>query len=158
MKCSRGINRVFALKKITRNSSIMLEKCQIHSGMLLVVFAVNESQKRRTRPTYHRRGAGRQRQFLNLFRHSAVAPRLHRQTAAQQQQRSSSTAVTAAAAAEGTGAGAEVAVAMAQPDELRHRSSARPGSIITITTTEQPVFYQLFKKQTQETLTAAAAQ
>ena len=45
----------------------MLEKGQIHSGMLLVVFAVNESQKRRTRPPYHRGGAGRQHhQIFNL--------------------------------------------------------------------------------------------
>ena len=57
---------VFALKYFTKNSSIMLEKCQIHAGMLLVVFAVNESQKRRTRPPYHRRGAGRQHQILNV--------------------------------------------------------------------------------------------
>ena len=57
---------MFALKKITKNSSIMLEKGQMHSGMILVVFVVNESQKRRTRPPYHRRGAGRQHQILNL--------------------------------------------------------------------------------------------
>ena len=38
-------------------------------------------------------------------------------------------------------------------------TAARPGSITTIiTTTEQPVFYKLFQKQTQETPTAAAAQ
>ena len=43
----------------------MLEKSQIHSGMLLVVFAVNESQKRPTRPPYHRLGAGRQHQILD---------------------------------------------------------------------------------------------
>ena len=43
--------RVFALKIFTKKSSIMLrEKGQIHSGMLLVVFAVNETQKRRTSP------------------------------------------------------------------------------------------------------------
>ena len=58
--------KVFALKYFTKKSSIMLEKGQIHSGMLLVVFAVNESQKTRTRPPYHRRGAGRQPQILNL--------------------------------------------------------------------------------------------
>ena len=52
-------------------------KGQIHSGMLLVVFAVNESQNKRTRPPYHRRGAGRQHQILNLEnRHGAVAPTL----------------------------------------------------------------------------------
>ena len=68
-------NRVFALKYFTKNSSIMLKKGQLHSGMLLVVFAVNESQKRRTRPPCHRRGAGGQ--HLNFeFRHGAVAPRL----------------------------------------------------------------------------------
>ena len=44
----------------------MLEKGQIHSGMRLVGFAVNESQKRRTRPPYHKRGVGRQHQILNL--------------------------------------------------------------------------------------------
>ena len=44
----------------------MLEKREIHSVMLLVVFAVNGSQKRRTRPPYHRRGAGRQHQILNI--------------------------------------------------------------------------------------------
>ena len=57
---------MFALKKITKKSSIILEKGQIHSGKLLVVFGVNESQKRRTRPPYRRRGAGRQQQILNL--------------------------------------------------------------------------------------------
>ena len=51
---------------MNKNSSIKLEKGHIHSGMLLVVFAVNESQKRRTQPPYHRRGAGRQHQILIL--------------------------------------------------------------------------------------------
>ena len=60
------INRVFALKYFTKNSSIMLGKGQIHSGMLLVVFVVNESQKRRKRPPYHSRGAEGQHQILNL--------------------------------------------------------------------------------------------
>ena len=44
----------------------MLEKSQIYSGKLFVVFAVNESQETHTRPQYHRRGAGRQHQVLNL--------------------------------------------------------------------------------------------
>ena len=57
---------MFALNEFTKKSSIMLEEGQIHSGMLVVVFAVKESQKRRTRPPYHRRGAGRQHQILNL--------------------------------------------------------------------------------------------
>ena len=65
-KANVCIMRVFALKKITENSSIILEKGQILSGMLLVVFAVDESQKKRTRPPHHRRRAGRQHQFLNL--------------------------------------------------------------------------------------------
>ena len=60
------IMRVFELKELTKNSSMMLEKGQIHSGMLLVEFAVNKSQKRRTRPPYRRRGAGSQHQILNL--------------------------------------------------------------------------------------------
>ena len=116
----------------------MLVKGQIHSGKLFVVFAVDESQKRCTRPPYHRRGSGEAVSNFE-FRQGAVAtgagPAQHRQT-------NSSTAAAAAAAAAG---GAEVAVAMAPPDELRHSSSARPGSITTIiTTTEQPVFYELF--------------
>ena len=49
----------------------MLEKGKIHSGMLLVVFAVNESQKRRTWPPYHRRGAGRQHKKKLLVRMGA---------------------------------------------------------------------------------------
>ena len=61
-----GAIRVFALKIITQNSSIMLAKGHIDSGIVLVVCAVNESQKRRTRPPYHRRGAGRQHQIFNL--------------------------------------------------------------------------------------------
>ena len=150
----------------------MLEKGQIHLGMLLAVFAVNESQKRRTRPPYHRQGAGRQHQNLN-FRHGAVAPRLTdrsqaqhniiRQTAAHQQHSSSSA----------------VAAPQPQPEQQQQRrrgrgrrwrwrwprqmscgTAARPGSITTIitTTTEQPVFYYYFCKQTQETPTAAPAQ
>ena len=62
-------------RKETKQSSVFVKKNhfkffhharkgQIHSGMLLVVFAVNESQKRRTRSPYHRRGAGVQHQFL----------------------------------------------------------------------------------------------
>ena len=66
MQVRNFINGVFALKELTKNSSIMLEKGQIRSGMLLVVFAVNKSQKRRTRPPYHRRGAGRQHQVLKF--------------------------------------------------------------------------------------------
>ena len=37
----------------------MLEKGQIHYGMLLVVFAVNESQKRPTRHVLHITGGER---------------------------------------------------------------------------------------------------
>ena len=66
---------MFAFNKFTRNSSIMIEKGRIHSGMLLSVFAVNYSQKRRTRPPYHRGEAGRQEQILNVG-HGAVAHRL----------------------------------------------------------------------------------
>ena len=94
--------------------------------MLLVVFAVNESQKRRTRPPYHRRGAGRQHQIFE-FKYDAVAPRLtdsgwprttssdkqqHSSSTAaaqqqqQQQQRSSCTAAAAAAAATAAAAAA----------------------------------------------------
>ena len=51
-------NRVFALKQLTKKYFIMLRIGQIHSGMLLVVFAVNESQQRRSRPPYHRRERG----------------------------------------------------------------------------------------------------
>ena len=62
----RRIYKLLAFKYFTKNSSIMLKKGQIHSGMLVVVFAVNESQKSRTRPPYHRRGAGGQHQILDL--------------------------------------------------------------------------------------------
>ena len=59
-------NRVFAKIKINKNYYINLKKGQIHSGMLLVMFALKKSQKRRTRSPYHRRGAGRRHQILNL--------------------------------------------------------------------------------------------
>ena len=57
---------MFGLKKNSKNYSIKLEKGHIHSGKLVVVLAVNESQKRRTQPPCHRRGAGRQHRILNL--------------------------------------------------------------------------------------------
>ena len=100
---------VFALKYFTKNSSMILEKGQIHSGLLLVVYAVNESQKRRTRPPYLRptRADPAQHQQTN----SSTATT---QKKLQQQQRSSSTAAAAsagaAAAAAAAAAKAEVAV------------------------------------------------
>ena len=88
---------------------MILEKGQIHSGLLLVVYAVNESQKRRTRPPYLRptRADPAQHQQTN----SSTATT---QKKLQQQQRSSSTAAAAsagaAAAAAAAAAKAEVAV------------------------------------------------
>ena len=78
----------------------MLEKGQIHSGMRLVVFAVNESQKRRTRPPHHRRGPAEQAGNTKFeFRHGAVAPRLTdrgRPSTTPSDQTNSSTAAAAA--------------------------------------------------------------
>ena len=78
----------------------MLEKGQIYSGMLLVVFAVNESQKKRTRYTSSRSQARSGEATLNFdFTHGAVAPRLtDRGRPAQHHQTNGSTAAAAAAA------------------------------------------------------------
>ena len=65
--CKASDNRVFAMNIFTENSFSVVRKCQIHSGILLVVFAANESLKRLTQPPYHRRGAGRQHQSMSLY-------------------------------------------------------------------------------------------